>query len=92
MSFDCGSCIQQLTARRCQECGQTLPPTYQPPADEDWSTGIFGCAEDAGSCKCFLYLFMFQFFSYCALNACFCQVLKEIKCSTSIRSLPSFEI
>lgn len=42
--------IARLTARRCQECGQTLPPTYQPPADEDWSTGIFGCAEDAGSC------------------------------------------
>ncbi|PSS35945.1 Cell number regulator like [Actinidia chinensis var. chinensis] len=42
--------VAQLTARKCQECGQSLPPTYQPPADEDWSTGIFGCAEDANSC------------------------------------------
>ncbi|KAI7996097.1 Cell number regulator 6, partial [Camellia lanceoleosa] len=33
----------------CQECGQTLPPAYQPPADEDWSTGIFGCTEDTDS-------------------------------------------
>ncbi|KAF5946478.1 hypothetical protein HYC85_016706 [Camellia sinensis] len=50
----------QLTARRCQECGQTLPPTYQPPADEDWSTGIFGCTEDTDSltglfCPCVLF-------------------------------------
>ncbi|CAL5404684.1 unnamed protein product [Camellia sinensis] len=42
--------LTRLTARRCQECGQTLPPTYQPPADEDWSTGIFGCTEDTDSC------------------------------------------
>ncbi|KAL7238538.1 hypothetical protein ACSBR2_004597 [Camellia fascicularis] len=42
--------VAQLTARRCQECGQTLPATYQPPADEDWSTGIFGCSEDTDSC------------------------------------------
>ncbi|XP_028055306.1 cell number regulator 6-like [Camellia sinensis] len=42
--------MSELTARRCQECGQTLPPTYQPPADEDWSTGIFGCTEDTDSC------------------------------------------
>ncbi|XP_028055305.1 uncharacterized protein LOC114259490 [Camellia sinensis] len=42
--------FDKLTARRCQECGQTLPPTYQPPADEDWSTGIFGCTEDTDSC------------------------------------------
>lgn len=42
--------VDKLTARRCQECGQTLPATYQPPADEDWMTGVFGCAEDADSC------------------------------------------
>ncbi|XP_052193373.1 cell number regulator 6 [Diospyros lotus] len=42
--------VAALTSRRCVECGQTLPPSYQPPADEDWSTGIFGCAEDTDSC------------------------------------------
>ncbi|XP_028124359.1 cell number regulator 6-like [Camellia sinensis] len=46
-----------LTARRCQECGQTLPPTYQLLADEDWSTGIFGCTEDTDSFKCLTGLF-----------------------------------
>ncbi|KAG9142044.1 hypothetical protein Leryth_022466, partial [Lithospermum erythrorhizon] len=42
--------ILQLTARRCPECGQNLPETYQPPSDEDWQTGIFGCTEDQESC------------------------------------------
>ncbi|XP_059633898.1 cell number regulator 6-like [Cornus florida] len=42
--------VVQLHARRCQECGQTLPPTYEPPSDEDWTTGIFGCLEDTDSC------------------------------------------
>ncbi|KAA8515891.1 hypothetical protein F0562_019070 [Nyssa sinensis] len=42
--------IAEVNARRCQECGQTLPPSYQPPADEDWTTGICGCAEDTDSC------------------------------------------
>ncbi|CAK9188420.1 unnamed protein product [Ilex paraguariensis] len=42
--------VERLTASRCMECGQTLPPNYQPPADEDWTTGIFGCAEDTDSC------------------------------------------
>ncbi|KAF5939127.1 hypothetical protein HYC85_023386 [Camellia sinensis] len=51
---------KMLTARRCQECGQTLPPTYQLPADEDWSTGIFGCTKDTDSliglfCPCVLF-------------------------------------
>lgn len=41
----------QLTARRCEQCGQPLPQSYTPPADEDWTTGIFGCAEDNESCK-----------------------------------------
>lgn len=41
----------QLNARRCIECGQVLPETYQPPADEDWTTGICGCVEDVDSCK-----------------------------------------
>lgn len=41
----------QLQVRRCLECGQPLPDTYQRPADEDWTSGIFGCAEDPESCK-----------------------------------------
>lgn len=41
----------QLNARRCMECGQVLPETYQPPADEDWTTGICGCIDDIDSCK-----------------------------------------
>lgn len=44
-------CIWQLSARKCPECGQTLPISYESPADEDWSTGICGCAEDPESCK-----------------------------------------
>ncbi|XP_057440496.1 cell number regulator 6 [Lotus japonicus] len=42
--------VTQLNCRRCNECGQVLPETYQPPADEDWATGICGCAEDTDSC------------------------------------------
>ncbi|CAI9277899.1 unnamed protein product [Lactuca saligna] len=42
--------IHELQARRCPECGQALPSTYEPPADEDWSTGIFSCADDSESC------------------------------------------
>ncbi|KAM7512145.1 hypothetical protein LguiB_011020 [Lonicera macranthoides] len=42
--------VVELTARKCPECGQALPESYQPPADEDWSTGIFGCIEDPESC------------------------------------------
>lgn len=41
----------QLNVHRCNECGQPLPESYQPPADEPWTTGIFGCAEDRESCK-----------------------------------------
>ncbi|XP_047314994.1 cell number regulator 6-like [Impatiens glandulifera] len=42
--------IARINARRCPECQQTLPATYQPPADEDWSTGVCSCAEDTESC------------------------------------------
>ncbi|CAB4269602.1 unnamed protein product [Prunus armeniaca] len=42
--------IPQLSVDKCAECGQPLPERYQPPADEDWTTGIFGCAEDPESC------------------------------------------
>ncbi|CAO2034690.1 unnamed protein product [Urochloa humidicola] len=40
----------QFKVRKCDLCWQELPPGYQPPADEPWSTGIFGCAEDPESC------------------------------------------
>ncbi|KAJ0053497.1 hypothetical protein Pint_00152 [Pistacia integerrima] len=42
--------VPQLNVQRCCECGQVLPESYEPPADEDWTTGIFGCAEDTESC------------------------------------------
>ncbi|KAM0934578.1 putative PLAC8 motif-containing protein [Dioscorea sansibarensis] len=42
--------VPQLEVRRCHECGQPLPESYQPPADEPWSTGIFACADDPDSC------------------------------------------
>ncbi|RHN45505.1 putative PLAC8 motif-containing protein [Medicago truncatula] len=45
----------QLNTRRCLECGQVLPEAYQPPADEDWTTGICGCVEDTDSCKISLF-------------------------------------
>ncbi|KAK8960780.1 Cell number regulator 6 [Platanthera guangdongensis] len=41
--------IPQLEVRKCNECGQPLPESYEPPADEPWTTGIFGCAEDPDS-------------------------------------------
>ncbi|KAJ8752997.1 hypothetical protein K2173_008732 [Erythroxylum novogranatense] len=42
--------VPQLNVRKCNECGQTLPQDFEPPADEPWTTGIFGCAEDTESC------------------------------------------
>ncbi|KAL8520250.1 hypothetical protein ACS0TY_010976 [Phlomoides rotata] len=53
--------VPQLHVRKCHECGQPLPETYQAPADEPWTTGIFDCAEDAESfrmglfCPCILF-------------------------------------
>lgn len=44
---------KQLIVHRCEECGQPLPESYQPPADEDWTTGICGCLEDTQTCKYF---------------------------------------
>lgn len=41
----------QLAVPKCMECGQALPESYAPPADEPWMTGICGCAEDRDSCK-----------------------------------------
>lgn len=40
-----------MNVRKCNECGQALPESFEPPAVEPWSTGIFGCAEDTESCK-----------------------------------------
>ncbi|XP_034905688.1 cell number regulator 6 [Populus alba] len=39
-----------VSQRKCIECGQYLPERYEPPADEDWTTGILGCLEDTDSC------------------------------------------
>ncbi|XP_039008719.1 cell number regulator 6-like [Hibiscus syriacus] len=40
-----------LILHRCPECGQPLPESYVPLADEDWTTGIFGCLQDTQSCR-----------------------------------------
>ncbi|XP_057482284.1 cell number regulator 6-like [Actinidia eriantha] len=42
--------VPQLHVRKCNECGQALPESFEPPANEPWTTGIFGCAEDTESC------------------------------------------
>ncbi|KAK6155877.1 hypothetical protein DH2020_010125 [Rehmannia glutinosa] len=47
--------VPQLNAPRCNECGQPLPESYQAPADEPWTTGIFECAQDAESCRTGLF-------------------------------------
>ncbi|KAK0582799.1 hypothetical protein LWI29_029688 [Acer saccharum] len=39
--------VVQLNVHRCVECGQVLPESYEPPADEDWATGI---AKEFSSC------------------------------------------
>ncbi|XP_042055812.1 cell number regulator 6-like [Salvia splendens] len=53
--------VPQLHVQKCNECGQPLPESYQAPANEPWTTGIFGCAEDVESfrtglfCPCVLF-------------------------------------
>lgn len=42
--------VPQLVVHKCTECGQILPESYEPPADEDWTTGICSCTEDMESC------------------------------------------
>ncbi|KAK4353124.1 hypothetical protein RND71_028642 [Anisodus tanguticus] len=42
--------IKQLVVHKCNECGQVLPESFEPPVDESWTSGIFGCAEDKDSC------------------------------------------
>ncbi|CAN1248746.1 Cell number regulator 6 [Linum perenne] len=39
------------SSSRCHECGQPLPESYEPPADEDWTTGLCACTEDYESCR-----------------------------------------
>ncbi|KAL6906390.1 hypothetical protein ACP4OV_003991 [Aristida adscensionis] len=34
--------VPQLEVKRCGVCRQVLPEGYQAPADEEWTTGIFG--------------------------------------------------
>lgn len=55
--------IGQLAVRKCYECGQPLPESFQPPGDEPWTTGIFGCAEDRESCKFVYNPFSILFFN-----------------------------
>ncbi|CAN0921809.1 Cell number regulator 6 [Linum grandiflorum] len=43
--------VPQLIIHRCHECGQPLPDSYEPPADEDWATSICACTEDFESCR-----------------------------------------
>ncbi|XP_062209517.1 cell number regulator 6 [Phragmites australis] len=47
--------VPQLAGRRCSECGQVLPESYEPPADEPWTTGIFGCTDDPETCRTGLF-------------------------------------
>ncbi|EPS64703.1 hypothetical protein M569_10081 [Genlisea aurea] len=47
--------VPQLHTRRCSECGQPLPESYQAPANEPWTTGIFDCTDDPESCKSGLF-------------------------------------
>nr|XP_043617032.1 cell number regulator 6-like [Erigeron canadensis]XP_043617033.1 cell number regulator 6-like [Erigeron canadensis] len=42
--------VPQLNVRTCDGCGQSLPESFEPPAIEPWTTGIFGCTEDRQSC------------------------------------------
>ncbi|KAD6453118.1 hypothetical protein E3N88_07823 [Mikania micrantha] len=75
--------IDQLQDRRCPECGQVLPSSYEPPADEDWSAGIFSCADDPESCITGLFCPCMLFgrnvealnSDIPANNACMCHVL-----------------
>ncbi|KAM5557061.1 hypothetical protein ABKV19_024450 [Rosa sericea] len=53
--------VPQLNVQKCHECGQPLPESFQPPADEPWTTGIFGCSEDRDSCLTGLFCPCVQF-------------------------------
>ncbi|KAM7504630.1 hypothetical protein LguiB_003534 [Lonicera macranthoides] len=42
--------VPQSNVCKCNECGQPLPESFEPLANEPWTTGIFCCAEDTESC------------------------------------------
>ncbi|XVF33571.1 hypothetical protein REPUB_Repub17cG0179800 [Reevesia pubescens] len=44
-----------LKIHRYAECGQPLPESYEPPANEEWTTGIYGYLEDTESCRTDLF-------------------------------------
>ncbi|KAK3035604.1 hypothetical protein RJ639_033196, partial [Escallonia herrerae] len=46
-----------MNVHKCHEYGQPLPESFEPLANEPWTTGIFGCAEDTESCKLTLNIF-----------------------------------
>ncbi|KAH6812176.1 PLAC8 family protein, partial [Perilla frutescens var. frutescens] len=39
-----------VSGRTCEQCGQPLPASYSPPADEDWAIGILSCHQDTNTC------------------------------------------
>ncbi|XP_050203289.1 cell number regulator 6 [Mercurialis annua] len=43
--------VPELNVHRCVECRQILPETYEPPSDEEWTTGICSCLDDIDSCR-----------------------------------------
>ncbi|KAK9048354.1 hypothetical protein SSX86_032683 [Deinandra increscens subsp. villosa] len=47
--------VPQLNVQKCEGCGQALPESFEPPAIEPWTTGIFDCAEDRESCRTGLF-------------------------------------
>ncbi|KAK8702665.1 hypothetical protein V6N13_021006 [Hibiscus sabdariffa] len=75
--------VPQLIVHRCLECGQPLPESYEPPADEDWTTGICGCFEDIETCLMGLFCPCFLFGQNVETlrdditknDACFCHTL-----------------
>lgn len=58
----------QLNVRKCNECGQPLPESFEPLANEPWTTEIFGCAEDTESCR---FSFLHLGYQKTTLSSCF---------------------
>lgn len=50
--------FNQLDLHTCRECGQPLLESYEPPANEPWTTDICGCAEDHSRDACSQRLFL----------------------------------
>ncbi|KAG5565449.1 hypothetical protein RHGRI_001365 [Rhododendron griersonianum] len=76
--------IARLTARRCQNVDKHFLQPTNPLLMKIGQLGFLVVLKMPEVVSVFYICFMFQFFSYCALNACFCQVLKEIKCWTGL--------